>query len=213
MFGFSGGKRGAPNDEEEEAKRRKIEALQKSLTASVDSMKPFAQAGMTEKCEAVIERLKKMLQDPILPADFKKDTHGRMDLLLCEAYMKAADLAVKDALRAAMKDNREIRDKKIAEAREKLSGAVRLKAPPEFKMGCERAIEIAYLSGGIKKEGPTKAKPGDFAPKPKKSAKPDAKFYEAQAKLEKERLEKEKKEWDAQKTAVRPVRPMPTAPA
>jgi hypothetical protein len=179
MFGLSKTKDAAKAGEQE-AKERKIEALKQSLSGSIDQMAPFVEAGNTEKCEAVVERLKTTsMKNPLLPGDFRKLMQDRLDNLLRDAFMKAADIAVSAAQRAAMADNRETRDKKIKEAREKLAGAVRMKAPAEFKSSCERAIENASLSGGIKKDGPTKAKPADFAPKTTKQAKPDAAYYKA----------------------------------
>lgn len=176
MFGKSNGKSDA-KEAEQAAKARKIEALQNSLNGSIESMAPFVEAGNTEKCEAVVERLKTSLKNPILPPDFRNQAMAKMDLLVRDSFMKATDIAVHAAQAAAMQDDREARDKKITEAREKLAGAVRLKAPPEFKRTCDRAIEAASLSGGIKKDGPTKAKPADFAPKTLNKAKPDEGYY------------------------------------
>jgi hypothetical protein len=86
--------------------------------------------------------------------------------------MKATAVAAKAALDAAKSDDIELRAKKIKEAREKLAGAVKYKAPPEFKGQCERLLEVAMLSGGVKAKGPTKAKPLDTAPKLENRAKP-----------------------------------------
>src|SRR3546814_8584490 len=85
--------------------------------------------------------------------------------------MKATALAAKSALDAARADDIELRSKKIKEAREKLTGAMKYKAPAEFKMQCERLLEVAMLSGGVKAKGPTKAKPLDTAPKVENRAK------------------------------------------
>ena len=149
MFGFSNAQRGAQGPEQE-ALQRRIEALKKTLTGSVENMRPFAEAGHTEKCEAVVERLKKLLQDPILPQDFKRDTFSRMDQLVCESFMRAADMAVHDAQRAAMRDDREVRDKKIIEARDKMNfdgvlvgfAALRILAKPSLGFyGATRRLE------------------------------------------------------------------------
>lgn len=187
MFGLSKGKPDA-KDAEQAAKARKIEALQNSLTGSIEGMVPFAEAGNTDKCEAVVERLKTALKNPILPADFKRDTMAQMDALVRDSFMMATDIAVHDAQKAAMRDDRELRDKKIKEAREKLAGAVRRKAPVDFKKNCDRAIETVSLSGGIKKDGPTKAKPADFAPKTANRAKPDDAYYKAMQQAEGEAM-------------------------
>ena len=176
MFGKSKGNSDA-KEAEQAAKAPKIEALKNSLNGSLESMAPFVEAGNTEKCEAVVERLKTSLKNPILPPDFRQEAQAKMDALMRDVFMKATDIAVHGAQMAAMRDDRETRDKKISEARDKLAGAVRMKAPPEFKRISDRAIEAASLSGGIKKDGPTKAKPADFAPKTENKAKPDDNYY------------------------------------
>lgn len=56
--------------------------------------------------------------------------------------------------------------KKIGEAKTHLARAIQLKAPPEFKMACNRALEAASMTGFVHHDGPTKAKPADLAPKP-----------------------------------------------
>lgn len=169
---------------DEEAKARKIDASKKSFREAIANTRPVAVAGDFKRCEAVTKRLGESLGKAGLPNDFVKEIRQMADDLMRDAFMKAADIAAHAAMQAAMNDNKELRDKKVKEARDALGGAVRMKAPTDFKMNCERALDAALLSGGVQQVGPTKAKPLDTAPKPENRAKPDARYYEKLAELE-----------------------------
>jgi hypothetical protein len=54
-------------------------------------------------------------------------------------------------------------------------------------------LEAALFSGGVRSDGPTKAKPMDTAPKTEKQAKPDDSYYAELAEIEASH-EEEKKE-------------------
>lgn len=166
MFG-----RSDKQDEKAEAEARRIEAMKTSIEGALAHLKSHAEAGNTDRCEAAAKRLVESLKNPKLPGDYSKQARGVLDSLLLHGFMKATALAAKGALDAAKNDDIELRSKKIKEAREKLSGAMKYKAPAEFKSQCERLIEVAMLSGGVKAKGPTKAKPLDTAPKVENRAK------------------------------------------
>ncbi|WP_339856564.1 hypothetical protein [uncultured Nisaea sp.] len=167
MFGL-----GKEKSAEDEAKQRQIEALKASIEAALMQMKKQAEAGLTDRCEASAKRLTEILKNPKLPNDFTKQARGGVDALMLHVYMKATALASKAAIDAAREDDLEKRSAKIKEAREKLSGAMKYKASPDFKQQCERMLEVAMFSGGVKAKGPTKAKPRDTAPKVENRAKP-----------------------------------------
>jgi hypothetical protein len=151
MFGRSDKK-----DEKAEAEARRIEAMKTSIEAALAHLKAHAEAGNTDRCEAAAKRLVETLKNPKLPTDYAKQARGVLDSLLLHGFMKATALAAKGALDAAKTDDIELRSKKIKEAREKLAGAMKYKAPAEFKSQCERLIEVAMLSGGVKQKGPTR---------------------------------------------------------
>jgi hypothetical protein len=168
---------------EQEAEARKVEAIRNSIVAAVEGMKAHAYAPAPDRCEAAAKRVTELLKNPKAPKDFVKEMRDRSDDLLRSCFMKAASEASAAALQAAHHDDKDLRTKKIGEARKHLSRAIQLKAPPEFKLACERAIEAATMTGFVHHDGPTKAKPADFAPKPPDRAhgqKP-MKFEEAQA--------------------------------
>lgn len=202
MFGRSDKK-----DEKAEAEARRIEAMKTSIEAALAHLKAHAEAGNTDRCEAAAKRLVDSLKNPKLPTDYSKQARGVLDSLLLHGFMKATALAAKGALDAAKSDDIELRSKKIKEAREKLAGAMKYKAPAEFKSQCERLIEVAMLSGGVKQKGPTKAKPLDTAPKIENRAKVSNEAYAAaeQAKVEQEAAAAEQAKGSA--TDKRPADP------
>ena len=167
MFGF-----GKEKSAKEEAEERRIEAMKQSIEAALVQMKKQADAALTDRCEASAKRLTEFLKNPKLPKDYAKQVRDGVDRLMLQAFMTATALAAKEAVDAGKNDDSEKRTAKIKEARDKLSGAMKNKAPEEFKQQCERMLEVAMLSGGIKAKGPTKAKPRDTAPKVENRAKP-----------------------------------------
>lgn len=167
MFGKSQKK-----DQDPEAEARRIEAMKASIATSLEHLKKHAEAGNTDRCEASAKRIVESLKNPKLPPDFAKQARAVMDSLVLHGFMKATAVAAKAALDAGKSDDIEVRSAKIKVARDMLAGAMRNKAPKEFKAQCERLLEVALLSGGVKAKGPTKAKPLDTAPKVENRAKP-----------------------------------------
>ncbi len=166
---------------EQEAEARKVEAIKNSIVAAVEGMKAHAYAPAPDRCETAAKRVTELLKNPKAPKDFIKEMRDRSDDLLRSCFMKAASEASAGALQAAHHDDKELRTKKIGEAKKHLARAIQLKAPPEFKLACDRAIEAATMTGFVHHDGPTKAKPADFAPKPPNRAHGEApmKFEEA----------------------------------
>lgn len=181
MFGRSDKK-----DEKAEAEARRVEAMKASIEGALTHLKSHAEAGNTDRCEAAAKRLVESLKNPKLPTEYAKQARGVLDSLLLHGFMKATALAAKGALDAAKSDDVELRSKRIKEAREKLAGAMKYKAPAEFKSQCERLIEVAMFSGGIKQKGPTKAKPLDTTPKVENRAKMSSEAYAAEEQVKAE---------------------------
>ena len=167
MFGF-----GKEKSAEREAEIRRIEAIKKSVEASLVQMRGHADVGLSDRCEAAAKRLIEILKSPHLDVDYIKQVRGGIDRLILQAFMKATAIAAKQAIDAGKADDSEKRTAKIKEAREKLSGAIKYKAPREFEQQSERMLEVAMFSGGVKSKGATAAKPLDTAPKVENRAKP-----------------------------------------
>lgn len=201
MFG-----RSKEPDPKEEAEARRVEAMKTSVSAALEHLKTHAEAGNTDRCEAAAKRLTESLKNPKLPTDYTRQARGVLDSLMLHGFMKATAMACKAAVEAGKSDDIELRSKKIGEAREKMSGAVKYKAPAEFKAQCERLLDVALMSGGVKAKGPTKAKPKDTAPKTKNQAKISDEEFAKNAKEEadaaKAAAEKEAAEKAAEKAAA-----------
>ncbi len=132
-----------------------------SIESAIMRLNKLADIGATVRCEAATGRLAEVLKNPKLPRKFCDESRRAIDALMLHAFMKATDIAAKAAIDAAMKDDQDSRADCIREARENLRGAMKYKAPREFQLKCERMIETALLTGGVKAKGPTKAKPLD----------------------------------------------------
>ncbi|WP_028467122.1 hypothetical protein [Nisaea denitrificans] len=147
---------------EDEAAIRRIHELAPAVNGALFQIKKQAESGRTDRCEASAKCLKEAIKSAKLPKDYTDEATGAVDAIMLHAFMKATSIASRAAIEAAMEDESERRAMKIKEAREKLAGAIRYKAPEEFRRKCERMLETALYSGGIKAKGPTRAKPGDM---------------------------------------------------
>jgi hypothetical protein len=173
MFGF-GKEKSAKKEKSaqtEEAIRR-TEAVKKAVDAAFVQMRGHADAGLTDRCEAAEKRLIEVLKSPDLDLEYIRQVRRGTDRLILQAFMKATAIAAKQAIDAGKADDSEKRTAKIKEAREKLAGAIKYKAPREFEQQCERMLEVAMFSGGVKSKGATAAKPLDMAPRVENRAKP-----------------------------------------
>ncbi|MDA1309040.1 MAG: hypothetical protein O2985_05470 [Proteobacteria bacterium] len=145
--------------------------MKKAVGASLGHLTVQAREGTTDHCEAAAKRIADSLKSPKFPTEFTREVREAMDALLLHTFMKATAAASKAAIEAGQADDGELRTRKIKEAREKLAGAMKYKPPTEFKVKCEKMLEVAVLSGGMKAKGPTRAKPADTTAKPENQAK------------------------------------------
>ncbi|WP_193172700.1 hypothetical protein [Nisaea nitritireducens] len=150
---------------QDDAAIRRIHELAPAVNGALSQIKKQAESGRTDRCEASARCLKEAIKSAKLPKDYTDEATGAVDAIMRHAFMKATSIASSAAIEAAMEDEIERRAMKIKEAREKLAGAIRYKAPEEFRRKCERMLETALFSGGVKAKGPTRAKPGDMVPK------------------------------------------------
>lgn len=154
MFGFGKNKSG---DSEEDEKR--IEALKLSIVTAVEHLRTHARVPTPDRAEPAAKRIQEMLKNPKVPPEFRKDAQDAADKLQRECFMKAADEAGRAALKAAMSGDNDARNESVKKTRDYLGKAMSLKAPKEFKMACDRVLDIAQMTGGIKSDKSTKAKP------------------------------------------------------
>jgi hypothetical protein len=165
------------------AEEKRVEAMKQSVWNAVNGVELYAAGPSPDRCEAAVKLVAEMVKNPKIPNDFGKMMRDRADEFLRNCMMKATSEAVEEALKAAFEDDKEARGKRISEARKLLGRALQNKAPPEFKVACERMLEMVMMTGGVHVDGPSRAKPEDTAPKPLNRAKGDVpmKFEEEQA--------------------------------
>jgi hypothetical protein len=157
-----------------EAERRQIETLKANVTRAVDNVQRLALAGNVSNTERGIKTAQEAMKNPKLPRDFIQIETSRLKKFELDSYIKATDMAIRKAMNAAKADEVELKHKLVGEAKGLMQKAISLKAPADFKISCNRMIEAVLLSGSIVKEGPTKAKPLDTAPKaPDRAHMPD----------------------------------------
>lgn len=159
---------------EDEAAIRRIHTLAPAVNGALSRIKKRAESGHMERCEASARSLKEAIRNAKLPEDYTEEANAAIDALMLQAFMKATSVAARAAIEAGLEDEIERRAMKIREAREKLAGAIRYKAPEDFRRKCERMLETALFSGGVRAKGPTRAKPEDMAPKVPNRAKPSS---------------------------------------
>ena len=147
---------------QDDAAIRRIHELAPAVNGALSQIKKQADSGCTDRCEASAKCLKEAIKSAKLPKDYTDEANGAVDAIMLHAFMKATSVASRAAIEAAMEDEIERRAVKIKEARAQLAGAIRYKAPQEFRRKCERMLETALFSGGVKAKGPTRAKPGDM---------------------------------------------------
>jgi hypothetical protein len=148
-------------DDKAEAERRQLEMTKASVVRAIDNVQRLALAGNAGGAERAVKQAQEVMKNPKLPRDFMQIQMARLKKFELETYVKATDMAIRSAMQAALSDDREARNKFIGEAKTLMQKAVSLKAPPEFKAGCMRQIEAVTLSGGMKHDKPTRAKPLD----------------------------------------------------
>ena len=148
-----------------EAERRQIEMAKTSVIRAVDNVQRLAAAGNAGSVERAVKTAQEVMKNPKLPRDFMQLQTARLRKLELDTYVKATDMAIRRAMQAALSDDRETKNKMIGEAKAMMQKALSLKAPPEIKAGCLRQIEAVTLSGGMKHDKPTKAKPLDTTEK------------------------------------------------
>lgn len=154
-----------------EAEQRLIDALKARCDAQLAQLSGMAEKADTSGAERAAARLVELAKNPKLPGADKKFYMSEAQRLECEANIKATDAAVHRAMAAAMADDKEARDKEITALRKTMQKAISLRAPTGFRMNTEKSLENILLSGNVRHDGPTKAKPLDTAPKLERSAK------------------------------------------
>ena len=163
MFGF-----GKSTPEKDTQKEQEIEQLKTTVRKLLDRLK-----GTTpEDAERIVEQIKTFCEtEKLLPMAFKTEAFKRMRQLECEANMRVADKFIRQASGLVLREQMKERGQKLAESRRYFSKVCSLGGDADWKRAYQRMAETVMLSGGIKLDGISRAKPKDFAPKPPNRAK------------------------------------------
>ncbi len=159
MFGFGNSGKAA-----DQATVDRLVAACRAELASMRNAHP-------KDAERIAERVKEKLKDSRLPFEFRRKAGEVARRLERDANMRATDGALRWAATFARAEKMKDRAKSLAEARRYLSRAVMLGADKAFQHAANREIEAIMLSGGVVRQGPSRAKPQSFAPKNPNSAK------------------------------------------
>jgi nitrate reductase assembly molybdenum cofactor insertion protein NarJ len=162
MFGFGNKKSQAEQDRE-----TAIEQAKASLRHFVHDMVDLA----PEECERKGKQLKDWCKnDKLVPFDFKQKALKRAHELECAANMRHCDMFLHEATEAAVAADNKEKGRNLTEARRYFGKACTLGADAEWKKAFQRAEETVLLTGGAK-QGPSRAKPADLAPRAPNRAK------------------------------------------
>ena len=157
------------NREEEAAKREaEIERAKANVRRVLESMND-ASPEEAERSHKLIKDLCKA--DKLLPLDFKQKAQNRAKSLECDANMRKADSMAKFAETLGHAEKLKERGQWLAKARLHFSKACVLGANKEWQTAFLRLNEVIMMTGGLKKNGPSRAKPLDTAPKAPNRAK------------------------------------------
>jgi len=153
--------------QQQEAERAALEAKMTEIRTRVDAMR----SGTAAETGPAHVWVKEQCVEPKLAMEFKRQMLDQARAHDCDASMRATDAALADAARLAVEERMVERAAKLSEARTLHSKACQLGANEHFRRATGRLIETIMMTGGVRKSGPTRAKPLDTAPKPPQLAK------------------------------------------
>jgi hypothetical protein len=149
-------------------REREIEQKKKTVRLFIEGLRDTT----PEEAAHITDKLKPYLQnDKILPLEFKQKAFEWMRQLECEANMRAADRLIHEAASLLGREQMRERGQKLSDSRRYFGKVCALGADMEWKNAYQRLCETVMLSGNVQREGPTKAKPLDTAPKAPNRAK------------------------------------------
>jgi len=163
MFGF-----GKKTSDAEAERQAQIDKAKLELRKFVHDM-----ADLTPED---IERRQKQLKDwcnsdKLVPFDFKQKALKRAAEMERSANMLYCDMRMHEAQDAALDDNHKLQGLKLADSRKYFGRACNLGADQEWRKAFKRAEEALLMTGGMKHDAPSRAKPKELAPRAPNRAK------------------------------------------
>lgn len=163
MFGF--GKVAPVEDPQRDKEIAQLKAVVFQLLDKAKDAEPELGADLSEQLKALIKA------DKLLPLEFKNKATKRMRVLECDANMRVADRLIREATLLTGREQMRDRGQKLAESRLYFSKVCSLGGDADWKKAYQRLSETLMMSGGIQREGNTRAKPLSMAPKTPNRAK------------------------------------------
>ena len=164
MFGF-GKNKTSDAEAERQAQIDKAKLELRKFVHDLADLKP-------EDMERKIKQLKDWCNhDKLVPFDFKQKALKRAAEMERAANMLYCDTRMHSAQDAAITDNQKLKGMHLAEARKYFGRACTLGADADWRTAFKRAEEALLLTGGMKHDAPSRAKPLDTAPKAPNRAK------------------------------------------
>jgi len=156
MFGL-----GKATSEKDAQREREIEQQKTTVRKFLEQMVDTT----PEDAERISERMKAFCQeDKLLDFTYKNKAMKRMRELECEANMRVADQLIREATRLTGKEQMRERGQKLADSRRFFSKVCSLGADSEWKKAYQRLADTVMMSGGVQREGYSRAKPLNTAP-------------------------------------------------
>jgi len=156
MFGF--GKKESQADKEREAAIEREKQVVREFVQKIANATP-------DDAERKHQQLKDWCNgDKLLPFEFKRKALLRAKILECSVNMRKCDELLDEATNMAMADKLVDKHRLMGEARRHYGRACKLGAEEDWRKAYQRAEETLQLTGGMKHDAPSRAKPVDKAP-------------------------------------------------
>jgi hypothetical protein len=144
---------------DEELERLKLDCQHELNQMRLAAMTPNIKA-MEERAQRVLE----LTRNPRMPLDVNLQAIKELKAIELLGYQKATDHALRKAMAYGLENKTGDKLRAIAVARSFFAKALSRGATDEFKKATEMTLESAALTGDMKKDGPTRAKPAEEAP-------------------------------------------------
>ena len=156
MFGF--GKKDSQAEKDKEA------AIEREKQVVREFVQKIASAN-AEDAERKHQQLKDWCNaDKLLPFEFKRKALLRAKILECSVNMRKSDELLHEASALAIADKMVEKHRMMGEAKRYYGRACKLGAEDDWRKAYQRAEETLQLTGGMKHDAPSRAKPADRAP-------------------------------------------------
>lgn len=163
MFGLTKGP--SQKDQDREIEIEKAKSQLRKMVHDLSDMTP-------EDIERSNKHIKEWCgKDKLIPLDFKQRAMKHAQKVERAANMLYCDTQLHHATEAAINEHHKEKMVFLGNARRYFGKATSLGADDDWRKAFKRAEENLMMTGGVHKEGPSRAKPADIAPRAPNRAK------------------------------------------